>query len=93
MFFQALLLSAALETGFLSGGAGGSAGGGMMEFILGFTTSIIAYIAMILLKRISRKRKLYSFEPDTVCDAQSPKSATQAPLPVSGATQAEVDND
>ena len=28
MFFQALLLSAALETGFLSGGAGGSAGGG-----------------------------------------------------------------
>ena len=31
--------------------------------------------------------------PDTVCDVQSPKSATQAPLPVSGATQQEVDND
>jgi hypothetical protein len=31
--------------------------------------------------------------PDIACDAHIGKSATQAPLPVSGATQAEVDND
>ena len=37
-----------------------------MEFILGFTTSLIAYITMILLKRIPRKHKLYEFKPDYV---------------------------
>ena len=33
-----------------------------MEFILGFTTSIVAYIAMILLKSIPLKEKLWEIE-------------------------------
>ena len=53
---------------------------GLVDFVLNWDE--VAYLKWLICKTVVRP-------PDMVCDAQIEKSATQADLPVSGATQQE----